>query len=67
MKSVGIKKIEHIGKDDVYNLEVSKVNNFSVNEGIVVHNCCDAERYLVMGFWKYLKNMLPVSERKDVN
>ena len=30
-------------------------------------HCCDAERYLVMGFWKYLKNMLPVSERKDVN
>lgn len=28
-------------------------------------HCCDASRYLVMGFWKYIKNLLPKSERGD--
>lgn len=27
-------------------------------------HCCDAERYVVMGLWRYLKNMLPITERE---
>lgn len=28
-------------------------------------HCCDAERYLVMGFWKFIKNILPFREKDD--
>src|SRR5699024_12663295 len=38
---VGIKSITPIGKQPVYNLEVSKVHNFAVNGEIIVHNCMD--------------------------
>lgn len=33
-----------IGFSDVYNMEVKDVHNFSINGGLVVHNC-DALRY----------------------
>lgn len=39
-----IKTIEVIENQDVYNMFVDKYNNFSINGGIVVHNC-DALRY----------------------
>jgi hypothetical protein len=39
-----IKKIEPIGLQDVYNMEVEGHHNFSVNGGLIVHNC----RYFVM-------------------
>lgn len=29
----------------VYDLEVPKYHNFSINGGIIVHNCIDAIRY----------------------
>ena len=41
---IKIKAIRHIGKSDVYNMEVEKHHNFSVNGGLIVHNC----RYAVM-------------------
>ena len=43
---VGIKNIEKIGKADVYNMEVKNHHHFSVCGGFIVHNCCDAVRYL---------------------
>jgi hypothetical protein len=32
-------------KVDVYNMEVEKYHNFSVNNGLIIHNCIDALRY----------------------
>lgn len=42
---VGIKKLRYAGKADVYNMEVDAHHNFSVNGGLIVHNCMDAMRY----------------------
>ena len=38
-------KVEKIGKQDVYNMEVKDLHNYIAN-GIVVHNC----RYIIMEF-----------------
>ncbi len=32
---------------DVYNMEVEKYHNFSINGGLIVHNCMDDFRYFV--------------------
>ena len=45
---VGISKIELDGHEDVYNMEVDDNHNFAVNGGLIVHNCMDATRYMVM-------------------
>ena len=42
---VGIKETKFLGKQPVYNMEVDDYHNFSVNGGIIVHNCMDATRY----------------------
>lgn len=42
---VRIKSVHPIGKQAVYNMEVEVHHNFSVNGGLVVHNCIDATRY----------------------
>ena len=34
-----VKAVKYIGKQDVYNMEVEKYHNFSINGGLVVHNC----------------------------
>lgn len=34
-----------MGRQPVYNMEVDEYHNFSVNGGIVVHNCMDDIRY----------------------
>lgn len=47
IKTVKIKSIKYIGKEDVYNMEVKNHHNFSVNGGFIVHNCMDAIRYFV--------------------
>ena len=44
--TANIKSIKKVGKADVYNMEVEKYHNFIAN-GIVVHNCIDATRYLI--------------------
>lgn len=44
---VKIKSIKFIGIEDVYNLEVEEHHNFSINGGLIVHNC-DSLRYLLM-------------------
>lgn len=41
-----IVKIDPLGFEDVYNMEVENHHNFSVNGGFIVHNC-DAIRYFV--------------------
>ena len=46
VKSVRVKGIERLERQDVYNLSVDKDNSFAVNGGIIVHNC-DALRYFV--------------------
>ena len=40
-----IKSIKYIGKENVYNMEVDVHHCFSVNGGLIVHNCIDALRY----------------------
>ena len=45
---VGIKAIRKLGAEPVYNMEVETYHNFSVNGGIIVHNCMDAIRYFCM-------------------
>lgn len=39
-----VKNIKYIGKEDVYNMQVDKYHNFSVNGGYIAHNC-DCLRY----------------------
>lgn len=36
------------GRSDVYCMEVPDHHAFAVEGGVIVHNCCDAMRYLVM-------------------
>ena len=43
-----IKKIEELGREDVYNMTVENHHNFAVNGGFLVHNC-DAIRYFIAG------------------
>lgn len=41
-----VKRVVRLEKrEDVYDLEVKRVHNFAVNDGIIVHNCIDAVRY----------------------
>jgi hypothetical protein len=42
-----VKSVRYVGTADVYNLEVKDHHNFSVNGGLVIHNCPDAMRYVV--------------------
>lgn len=46
LKQAKIRSIKHIGKQDVYNMQVKDHHNFSVNGGLIIHNC-DALRYFV--------------------
>ena len=45
---VGVQGIKTCGKQPVYNMEVDEYHNFSVNGGIIVHNCMDSARYYAM-------------------
>ena len=49
MITANVKSIKKVGKADVYNMEVEKYHNFIAN-GIVVHNCIDATRYILVEF-----------------
>lgn len=40
-----IAKIEKLPREPVYNMEVATVHNFSVEGGLIVHNCMDEVRY----------------------
>jgi len=51
--SIGIEKIEFIGNEDVYNLEVKVHHNFSINDGLIVHNSVDSARYGLESFERF--------------
>ncbi|KEH90607.1 hypothetical protein [Clostridium botulinum] len=53
VKQAKIKGIKYLGKEDVYNMEVENHHNFSVNGGLIVHNCMDALRYFVYTVLRY--------------
>lgn len=61
---IKIKSIKCIGKQDVYNMTVKHHHNYLVNGGFISHNCLDGSRYLCMGFWKYISQMLPYMNDK---
>jgi hypothetical protein len=42
---VKVKSVKPVGTADVYNMEVDKHHNFSINGGIIVHNCYDGLTY----------------------
>lgn len=44
---VPLSSVKPLGRQSVYNMEVDEYHNFSVNGGIIVHNCADATRYFV--------------------
>lgn len=68
-KCVGIKKIEHIGKEDVYNMEVEDNHNFAINGGLIVHNCMDDTRYFVKTkrLAKIRREYNPILHRAEFN
>ena len=43
-----IAKLQHCGVAEVYDLTVPSTENFSINGGIIVHNCADVSRYMLM-------------------
>lgn len=52
-KKVKIKSIEYVGNEDTYNMEVKGYHNFSVNGGLIVHNCMDSIRYFIYTVLRY--------------
>jgi len=56
---VKIKSIKHIGKQNVYNMEVANFHNFSVNGGLIVHNCG-------YGLMSYHSKRSELTERVDL-
>lgn len=44
---IPLARIKPVGKQPVYNMEVDEYHNFSVNGGVIVHNCMDSCRYFV--------------------
>lgn len=44
-KTTKIKAIRFYGIEDVYNMEVKDHHNYSVDGGLIIHNCIDATRY----------------------
>lgn len=43
-----VKSIRPAGRADVYNMEVAETHDFAVNGGVIVHNCYDECRYVLM-------------------
>ena len=62
VKTVKVQGIENIGHEDVYNMEVLGTHNFSVNDGLIVHNCMDSSRYFVK-----TKKLVPKSNKKHID
>lgn len=44
-KSTKVSSVAFVGYEDVYNMEVDRFHNFSIEGGLIVHNCMDALRY----------------------
>ncbi len=45
--AIRIVKLQHYGEEEVFNLTVPEVEHFTVNKGLVVHNCADTDRYFL--------------------
>ena len=45
MKAV---KVECVGEEDVYNMEVEGTHDFAIQGGVIAHNCADETRYFCM-------------------
>lgn len=43
-----VASIKALGRQDVYNMEVETTHDFAVNNGVIVHNCYDMTRYVMM-------------------
>ena len=43
-----VKRISRAGRADVYNMEVEGTHSFAVQGGVIVHNCYDELRYVLM-------------------
>ena len=54
---VKVKKVRYVGKGDTYCMNVEKYHNFSVNDGLIVHNCMDMIRY---GIFTHFFKMFPI-------
>jgi len=48
-----VKSITYAGKQDVFNMEVEDTHNYSVEGGIIIHNCLDALRYALFSYIRY--------------
>lgn len=64
MKYIKIKSIKPIGKEDVYNMEVENHHNFSVNGGLIVHNCYDSFGYGLLAYHVQKSRALPKPETR---
>ena len=54
-KSEKIKSIKFHSIQDVYNMEVDTFHNYSIENGLIIHNCIDALRYSVERFYNARK------------
>lgn len=55
-KLVKVQSIKSLGQQDVYNMEVEEYENYSVDGGMIIHNCIDALRYSVEPYSAKHKN-----------
>ena len=53
---VKVESIKPLGQQDVYNMEVDEFENYSVDGGMIIHNCIDALRYSVEPYSAQHKN-----------
>lgn len=63
IRAVKVKGIKKIDNEDVYNMEVKDHHNFSVNGGLIVHNCMDRNRYACYTDSLLFKNRVNYSGR----
>lgn len=60
---VKVKSVKLVGRADVYNMEVDKHHNFSINGGIIVHNCYDGVTYGLCAY--HAKKTAPKKQEKS--
>lgn len=68
MQTIGqvkVKSVKFIGYEDVYNMEVETHHNFSVNGGLIVHNCYDGLGYTLVAYHANKSKGL-VAEKSDI-
>lgn len=58
-------EIKPIGSEDVYNMEVETHHNFSVNGGLIVHNCFDGLGYGLVT-WHAQQSKAPEPEKSTI-